>query len=104
MATKCHGSKHRQAIDGIVSRNGAAVTTVTTVTNENQILYFLALSVFCQDENAPSRTETKIYVVTVVTVVTRGEKARNINGFFRYDMWLRSRYRWLHPNREEDTR
>ena len=86
-----------------VSQNGIAVTTVTTVTNSNQILYFLALSVFCQDENAPSRTETKIYVVTVVTVVTRGEKARNINGFFRYDMWLRSRYRWLHPNREEDT-
>ena len=86
-----------------VSQNGIAVTTVTTVTNSNQILYFLALSVFCQEENAHSRTETKNLVVSVVTVVTPSRKARNINGFCRYDMWLRSRYRWLHPNREEDT-
>ena len=87
-----------------VSQNGIDVTTVTTVTNSNQILYFLALSVFCQEENAHSRTETKNLVVSVVTVVTPSRKARNINGFCRYDMWLRSRYRWLHPNREEDTR
>ena len=86
-----------------VSQNGIAVTTVTTVTNSNQILYFLALSVFCQEENAHSRTETKNLVVSVVTVVTPSRKARNINGFCRYDMWLRSRYRWLHTNREEDT-
>lgn len=85
-----------------VSPNGRAVTTVTTVTNENQILYFLALSVFCQVENALSRTETKIYVVTVVTVVTQSEKARNINGFRRYDMWLRSRYRWLRQKEREE--
>lgn len=69
-----------------VSQNGRAVTTVTTVTNSNQILYFLALSVFCQEENAPSRTETKNLVVSVVTVVTPSRKVRNINGFCRYHL------------------
>lgn len=69
-----------------VSPNGRAVTTVTTVTNSNQILYFLALSVFCQEENAPSRTEAKKLVVSVVTVVTPSRKARNINGFCRYHL------------------
>lgn len=86
MRTKCHGSKQRSRCDAKVSLNGIAVTTVTTVTNLNQILYFLALSIFCQEENALSRTETKILVVSVVTVVTPSRKARNINGFRRYHL------------------